>query len=206
MGKYKIIHQKDNDEIEEYEIEAADLSDAQDIVLGKESISIIALEKPIIIKIENQLDKKFAKYYLGKVKTSGFNGHGCYLFSWAYIYSVKMGKQISPIEVDKMFMDNGVYDGDMIISEKAAKVLGLHYYGKEYDINKPPAWSPSIKEVDFSIKNGKSQHFVVREKINGKNVILDPYGGVQRPINYYELKVNDPEWKSRYFNYRLVKI
>jgi len=158
------------------------------------------------IKIENQLDKKWAKWYLGKVKTSGFNLFGCHLFCWAYIYSVKMGRQILPSEVDKIFMDNGVYDGDMIISEKAAQVLGLDYFGREYNIEKAPDWSPTIKEVDFSIKGGKQQHFVVRINDGTGKYILDPYEGVKRKINFYESKVGAPNWETRNFSYRLVKI
>jgi len=158
------------------------------------------------IKIENQLDPKWKSYYLGKVKTSRWNDYGCYLFCWTYMYSVKKGRSISPIEVDKKFMDDGVYDGDLIINSKAAKCLGLKYYGREYDINKAPNWMPNVKEVDFSIKYGKQQHFVIRESINGRNVVLDPYGGVQRAINYYEVKSNDPKWKTKYFSYRKIKI
>jgi hypothetical protein len=158
------------------------------------------------IHIENQLDVKWAKWYLGKVKTSGFNLFGCHLFCWAYIYSVKMGKQISPSEVDKIFMDKGVYYGDMIDSAKAAEALGVQWLGREYDINKAPDWYPTIKEVDFSIKGGKQQHFVIREIKDGKKIIKDPYGGVERAINYYEKKVGAPNWETGNFSYRLVKI
>lgn len=158
------------------------------------------------IQIENQLAPKWDKYYIGKVKTSSFHGFACFLFSLTYMYSVRLGKQISPAVVDKMFIDNGVYNGDLINSEKAAQVLGLHYNGIEYNIDKAPSWYPSIKQVDYSIAAGKQTHFVIRTKVNGVNVILDPLGGVQRPINYYEKKVNDPQWKSKYFSYRLFKI
>ena len=161
---------------------------------------------PIDIHIENQLDSKWAKYYLGDVKTSGFNTYGCHLFCWAYIYSVKMGKQISPADVDQIFMDKGVYSGDLIDSAKAAKALGVEWLGREYDINKAPGWYPTIKEVDFSIKDGKQQHFVIREYKNGRKIIKDPYQGVERPINYYEEKVNAPNWEGGKFSYRLVKI
>jgi len=149
--------------------------------------------------IENQLDKKYDGWYLGKVKTSSFHNFACHLFCWAYM----AGK--TPKEVDKIFTKNGVYYGDMINSVKAAKVLNLNYYGKETNINKPPSWSPSIKEVDFSIKGGKQQHFIIRETKNGKNIILDPYGGVERPINYYEKKVKAPNWETGHFSYRLVQ-
>lgn len=158
------------------------------------------------MKIENQLDPRWAKYYLGKVKTSSFHDFACHLFCWTYIYSVKMGRQISPAAVDLIFIKQGVYNGDMIDSVKAAKALGLKWLGREYDINKAPDWFPTIKEVDFSIKDGKQQHFVIRERVNGKNVILDPYGGVQRSINYYEKKVGAPNWETKRFSYRLVKI
>ncbi len=159
-----------------------------------------------MIKIENQLDKKWSKYYLGKVKTSSFNLFACHLFCWTYMYSVKMGKQISPAVVDKMFMDKGGYSGDMIISEKASEILGLKYFGREYNINKPPAWSPSIKEVDFSIKGGKQQHFVIRINDKTGKYILDPYQGVKRAINYYEKKVGAPNWETKHFSYRLAKV
>lgn len=156
------------------------------------------------IKIENQRDIKWKKWYLGKVKTSGFNLYGCLLFCFSYIYSVKMQKQISPSVIDKMFVDEGVYNGDLIDSVKACEVLGLTYLGKEKNINKAPDWFPTIKEVRFD--NNWSQHFVVRENINGKNVILDPWDGVQRVINYYELKVDTPNWERGGFSYRKVKI
>ena len=158
------------------------------------------------MNIENQLSSKWIMYYLGKVKTSGFNGFGCHLFCWTYLYSVKMGKQISPVAVDKIFMAKGVYNGDMIDSVKAAEALGMQWLGREYDINKAPSWFPTIKEVDFSIKNGKQQHFVIREKVGGKLVILDPYGGVQRAINFYEKKTNNLDWSKGGFSYRLVKV
>lgn len=164
-------------------------------------------QKNMSIKIENQLDPKWSKYYIGKVKTSSFAKYACFLFSLTYMYSVKRGKQISPAVVDEMFMKNGVYSGDMIISEKAAKVLGLQYFGIEGNINKGPDWAPSIKQVDYSILDGRQTHFVVRTKdASGGNIILDPLGGVQRKINFYERKVNDLEWKSKYFSYRKFKI
>lgn len=159
------------------------------------------------MKIENQLDPQFKKWYLGKSKGSSFADFGCYLFCWTYIYSVKMGRQISPKEVDGIFVKNGVYDGDMIINHKAAEALGLQYFGYETDINKAPAWYPNVKRVDYSAAPGKQYHFVVREKINGKKVILDPIGGVERPINYYEKKVGDESWRpGSAFNYRKIKI
>lgn len=157
------------------------------------------------IFIENQLDPKWKKWYIGKVKTSSFEKFGCFLFCLSYLYSLKLGRQVPPSEVDAIFVKQGVYSGDLIISEKAAKALGLEYLGKETNINKPPAWHPTIKEVDHSIQAGKQQHFVVRTKVNGVNVILDTLEGVQRAINYYEKKTNAPNWESGHFSYRLFK-
>ena len=163
------------------------------------------------MQIENQLSNRWVKCYIGKVKTSSFANFGCYLFCWTYIYSLKLGKQISPLAVDKMFVDNGVYDGDQIINEKAAAVLGLKYLGHCEDINNPPKWSPSVKRVDYSARQGKQYHFVVRTVVDGNNVILDPIDGVQRDINYYEKKVKidtgkPSAWGDGGFSYRLIKI
>ncbi|MFA5272323.1 MAG: hypothetical protein WC412_08340 [Candidatus Omnitrophota bacterium] len=154
---------------------------------------------PVITMIENQLDKRYDGWYLGKVKTSDFHRFACHLFCWAYM----AGKD--PKEVDKIFTDSGVYYGDMIDSVKAAKALGLNYFGKETDINKPPNWSPSIKEVDFSIAGGKQQHFVIRINDATGKYILDPYQGVKRKINHYEEKTKAPNWENGHFSYRLAK-
>lgn len=157
--------------------------------------------------IENQLSSKWRNWYLGKVKTSSFNDFGCYLFCLAYMLSVKLGRQVSPGEVDKILTRGGGYDGDMIINDVASKLLDIQYLGYEKDINKPPKWSLSIKRVDYSARPGKQYHFVVREVVNGKKVILDPIGGVQRDINYYERLVGDESWREgSAFNYRLWKI
>lgn len=159
------------------------------------------------MKIENQLDKKWDRYYIGKVKTSSFHNFACFLFCLTYLFSIKMKKQISPAVVDDIFIKNGVYIGDEIDSVKAAKVLGLQYFGKEFNIDNAPNWWPSIKQVDYSIKDGKQSHFVVREMVSGVKVILDPLGGVVRNINYYENKVKNLDWnKNNYFSYRLFKV
>lgn len=177
-------------------------------VLINTKIKTLYEEEPAAVKIviENQLDtKKWGKWYLGKVKTSSFEKFGCHLFCWAYIYSMKLGRQVLPSEVDTIFVKQGVYSEDLIDSVKAAKALGVEYLGKETDINKAPSWHPTIKEVDFSIQGGKQQHFVVRTQVDGVKVILDPYGGVQRKINYYEEKTKAPNWENGHFSYRLVK-
>lgn len=159
-----------------------------------------------MIHIENQLDPKWSKWYIGKVKTSKFKDFACFLFSLTYIYSVKEGRQVSPGEVDALFVKHGVYEGDLINSKKAAEVLGLNYFGIEININKGPKWYPSIKQVDYAATPGKQTHFVVRTVKDGKKVILDPIDGVQRNINYYERKVGATAWQTKYFSYRLFKI
>ena len=159
-----------------------------------------------MIKIENQLSQEFKKWYIGKSKGSSFADFGCALFCFAYIYSLKLGKQISPKEVDGIFVKNGVYIGDLINFSKACEVLGLQYFGVEKDINKPPKWFPSVKRVDYSARPGKQYHFVVRSVVDGKKVILDPVGGVQRNINHYEKLVGDTSWVQGAFEYRLIKI
>lgn len=160
------------------------------------------------MKIFNQLDPQFKGWYIGKVKSSSFANFACLLFCYTYMYSVKLGREVNPKEVDTIFIKEGVYNGDMIDSDKAAKALGLQYLGREYDVNKAPNWYPNIKEVDYSIIGGKQQHFVIRDLENGKRVIKDPIGGVVRSINFYENKVNNRLWNNPKgnFSYRLAKI
>jgi len=160
------------------------------------------------MKIYNQLDPQFKGWYLGKSKTSWFSRYGCHLFCWSFMYSLKLGRDVNPKEVDAIFIREGVYVGDMIDSNKAAKALGLNYSGREYDVNKAPNWYPNIKQVDYSIAKGAQTHFVIRDLVNGKRVIKDPIGGVTRSINFYENKVNNRLWNNPKgnFSYRLAKI
>lgn len=148
--------------------------------------------------IDNQNSAKWANHFLGKSK-SGFQKYGCLLFCLSYLKGKQRGYYCSPDECNDILMQGGAFNGDLIDSVKAAKALGFEYLGKETDINKPPSWSPTIKEVRFSIKWG--QHFVVRE--NGH--ILDPYGGVERAINFYEVKCGNTSWMKGGFSYRLFK-
>ncbi len=89
-----------------------------------------------------------------------------------------------PPEVNEILKKAGAFDKDLIISDKAAKALGLEYTGKEYDINKEPDWFPNIKEVDMSPSPGKQQHFVVRIK-EDKKYIIDPWTGKKEAIGFY---------------------
>jgi hypothetical protein len=109
--------------------------------------------------------------------TLSFQNYGCFTVCLAYL--VKK----DPLEVHEKLKKGGAYSGALIISEKAAKVLGLKYFGIERNINNMPNWTPSIKEVQL----GKSQHFVVRIT-NGKKMIWDPWLGKELPLNYYKFK------------------
>lgn len=88
----------------------------------------------------------------------------------------------------------------MIDDIAAAKALGWEFHGREYDINKEPKFSPTIKEVDFSPAPGKQQHFVVRGEDETGRYILDPYGGARRKINYYEEK------SHAFVSYRIFEV
>lgn len=159
------------------------------------------------INIENQNDAKWAGHFLGS-SASGYQKYGCKLFCLRYLYCIAQCRNVSVDEVDDMLYKGGAYfNGDMLDDVKAAKILGFEFLGKETDINKAPNWSPTIKEVDFSIATGKQQHFVVRIiKPDGSKAILDPYGGVERKVNYYEQKVGEPNWGKGKFSYRLFRI
>jgi len=159
------------------------------------------------IKIENQNDAKWVGHFLGS-SASGYQKYGCKLFALRYLYCIAQGKNVSIDEVDDLLFKGGAYfNGDMLDDATAAKVLGFEFLGKVADINKAPDWSPIIKEVDFSVADGKQQHFVVRIiKPDGSKAILDPYGGVERKVNYYEQKVGEPKWEKGKFSYRLFRI
>ncbi|MBU2025171.1 MAG: polysaccharide lyase family 7 protein [Patescibacteria group bacterium] len=161
--------------------------------------------------IYNQLDFKGVKF--GSKKTTGkqnnIDGYGCKLCAVSTI------KQIDPREIDKILVNGGAYfgtNGNLLDDTSIARILGWEYLGVERNVNKTPEsigiTTPTIKEVDYSVAAGKQQHFVTRIlKPDGRKAILDPYGGVERPVNYYELKVGDKDWsKHKYFSYRMFKV
>lgn len=156
------------------------------------------------IKIEDQLSFGDVRFGNTKLKITLY---GCKFLCVKYLYEKKIGRKISVKDLDKLLLAGNCYSGNSMLDDGAiARTLGFEYFGKETDINNAPDWYPTIKEVDFSEKAGKQQHFVIRENINGKNVILDPYGGVERKINYYELKCGTPLWEKGGFSYRKFKI
>jgi len=191
MSKYKVIHHKENNEIEEYEIEAADLSDAQQIVLDQENIKI-SLEQAIDYSIYYQRGKRYAGIKVGNSNLS-FQNYGCFTCALAFIAG------LDPLVAMKKMIDGGAYSGALILSQKAADILGLellngddkYIAGKMNDINYMPKFQ-TIKEVLL----GKSQHFVVRliDK-DGKRSIFDSWTGLVLPLNHYSFR-----------SYRLFKL
>lgn len=126
----------------------------------------------------SQRDPRWKDIKLGFGQTT-IGGYGCFLTC----LSMLVGK--TPDVVNQMLKSGGAFHNDLIISDRAAVVLGLQYSGKEYDINKSPDWFPSIKEVDMSPAAGKQQHFVVRITDAGKKYILDPWDGQRKGLSFY---------------------
>jgi lysozyme len=122
----------------------------------------------------SQRDIRWRFKFLGN-SWSTIGGYGCYLTS----LSMMVGKR--PDEVNEILKKAGAFDRDFIKQEEAANALGLDFLGREYNIDKPPNWSPSIKEVKF----GKSQHFVLRLVENGVKKILDPWDANKKRIDFY---------------------
>jgi len=131
-----------------------------------------------------QRDPRWNNERLGNGNTT-IGSHGCFLTSLAM-----MVKQ-TPTAINKSLKKYGGFYKDLIISKKAAEILGLEYNGKEYNISKMPQYSPSIKEVTMA----RSQHFVLRiiEKDNQVaskygTLMVDPWTGSYQKINYYPFK------------------
>lgn len=134
----------------------------------------------------SQLNPRWNNIVIGKSGNKVFTigSDGC------FITSLSMMVGTPPDETFKKLKEGGaITGGGMIDSVKAAKVLKLEYNGKDYNINNEPQYSPSIKEVNYRRwLPGFSQHFVLRVIQNGKKLIIDPLGGVERKINYYPFR------------------
>lgn len=181
MAKYQVT--KDT---QKYQVEAADLSDAQQIVLDKEGFHIQLLsDVPVDYSLYYQRSKRYAGIKLGNSNLS-FQNNSCFTVCLAFM----VGKD--PLEVHELLKKAGAYSGALIKSAEAAKALGLELLkgddktipGKMNDINYMPKFQ-TLKEVLL----GKSQHFVVRlidEK--GNRSIFDPWTGKILPINTYVFK------------------
>jgi len=158
----------------------------------------------IEIKIEDQLSYGDVRFGNTNLKISTY---GCKFLCVKYLYEKKIGKKISATDLNAKLLAGGCFSGNSMLDDgKIAHTLGFEYLGKETDINKEPDWNPTIKEVDFANLAGQQQHFVVRDIQDGKEIIRDPYTGVVRKINYYELKCGTPNWEKGGFSYRKFKI
>lgn len=121
-----------------------------------------------------------------------FQTNACFLCCLSYMV------QEDPLVVMKRLMDGGGMNGALIVSDKAAEILGLELLegnsnipGKMTDIDYMPTFSPTIKEVSL---NGW-QHFVVRliDKDNSHSgsfgtYIFDPWTGKEQPIAKYPFR------------------
>jgi hypothetical protein len=94
--------------------------------------------------------------------------------------------EIEPLTANKMLIKGGGFsNGNMIISDKASKILGLEYKGKVYKDPKILC----IAETDHYKKQGIPQHFFVYEN-----------GNMVDPLN------TNPQWEKCKYNivsYRL---
>ena len=187
MSKFKVDHSTKPS----FQVDAADYSDAMEIVLDKEGYKI-TLEKEIDLSIYYQRAKRYAGIKLGNSALS-LQNYGCFTFVLAFI------TKRDPLEVHELLKKAGAYSGANIISQKAADALGLdllkgddkYLPGKMNDINYMPKFT-SIKEVLLA----KSQHFVVRiVDAEGKRSIFDPWTGKIQAVNFYPFK-----------SYRLFKV
>lgn len=131
-------------------------------------------ELPQVANMYHQRNARYKGMKLGKSNTS-MQQYGCALMCWSYVADK------DPLEVNQLFIEKGVYNGDMIIFEKACEVLGLKDYEKSKDINRMPTQEETIKEVRL----GKGQHFVIRLNKDGKRTIFDPWLGSIKSINHY---------------------
>ena len=151
------------------------------------------------MKIYNQLAYKD---HLGFSKTLTIASDGCLCACLASI----AGR--TPPDMNKFLKESGAFiPGTALLTlQRAVQLLGWKWIGKQTTIEPMPKLSPIIKEVDFSVRPGRNQHFVVRVvETNGDRYILDPWQGVRRNANYYEAKTGNAGWTRGGFSYRIFK-
>lgn len=174
-NKIKLMKYKIKTPRETYELEANNKDEVRKSICEKENITIEkAHEESYDQSIYHQLNPRYKGWTLGKSKTS-MQLYGCALMCWSYV------ARKDPKEVDKLFIEKGVYNVDMIDFKKASEVLGFKDYEKSTDINRMPSQEETIKEVAL----GRGQHFVVRINKDSKRTIFDPWQNAILPINYY---------------------
>jgi len=92
-----------------------------------------------------------------------------------------------PDELNQILLAAGAFDGPNLRSAQAATILGLDYAGRSFEIENIPNISPTIREVDYTRDGGEFvRHFVLQMTGgDGTTFVVDPYGGVKRPLDYY---------------------
>lgn len=125
------------------------------------------------MKYYSQRDKAWSGVKLGFGSTT-IGNYGC------FITALSMLIEKTPNITNEILKKGGAFNGDLLISDKAAVALDLEYLGKT--TTKPKEF-PTIAEVDMSPSAGKQQHFVVMLK----DKIIDPWTGTERPLNTYPI-------------------
>jgi hypothetical protein len=173
-----------------FEVKANNIKEARENLL--ESLGwTVTMEKEVDYSIYHQRNERYKGVKLGDGNFS-FQLYGCFVCSLAFL----AGKD--PLDVNKLLAEKGgMTKGGLVISDKAAEILGLDLLkgnhaipGKMTDIGYMPKFT-SIKEVTL----GRSQHFVVRIYDEGRRSIYDPWTNKFLPINHYPFR-----------SYRLFKV
>ena len=204
MKNYKIKTPR-----ESYLMQSDSKEELRKSILEKESIvfeEVIEVAQKVF-KMYSQLD--YPKTKLGFSNVCTIASDGCFLTSITSVYQFLTGKTITPPEMNERLKKAGCFNGALLIFPNVCKELGWNYVGAFRGIGEAPEdmgiKTPTIKEVDYSYRAGKQQHFVVRIYDKNGNYIMDPLGGMKRAINYYEKLVKDENWTSKYFSYRIFK-
>jgi hypothetical protein len=110
-----------------------------------------------------------------------FYHYGCLVTCLAMLVSMR------PDELNDVLLAAGAFTGPNLDPRKAAAGLGLDYQGKEPDVRRLPTIFPTLREVDYTRGGGAFvRHFVLQVQDEGGGFyLLDPYGGVKRPLEYY---------------------
>lgn len=132
------------------------------------------------MKAYSQRDPRWGNQRINNT-SSKMSDFGC------FVTSLSMLASRNPIETLSLLENGRCFNGDLIISWKAANSLQLQFdfsesnpLGKTYD--KPDY--DCIVEVDFSPASGKQQHFCVSLASGG---IIDPWDGNIKPDNSYKV-------------------
>ena len=113
--------------------------------------------------------------------TKRFYDYGCLVTCLAMM----VGRR--PDQVNDALIAAGAFNGANLVARRAAEFLGLDYTQKVTEIEQIPTVSPTIREVDYTRDGGAFvRHFVLQVRnADGGFYLVDPYGGVKRPLDYY---------------------